>query len=77
MKILGEPLFARDANGQLISRVGTILLKSGWLITLKGVHVTQRLAWVKEQNRERQQAGLEPLSDLEIEEEIARSVICF
>ncbi|HRT30410.1 MAG TPA: hypothetical protein P5527_11510 [Kiritimatiellia bacterium] len=74
MKILGEPLFARDANGQLISRVGTVFVKSGGLVTLKGVHATQRLAWIKELNRERQQADLEPLSDLEIGEEMARSV---
>lgn len=74
MKLLGEPLFARDAKGQLASRIGTIFVKSDGLVTLKGVHATQRLAWIKELNRERQQAGLAPLSDFEIDEEMASSV---
>jgi hypothetical protein len=74
MNILGKPLFARDENGQLVSRVGTILVKSGWLITLKGAHMPQRIAWIEDQNRQRQQAGLEPLSDLEVEEEMTHSV---
>jgi hypothetical protein len=32
-------------------------VKSDGLVTLKGVHATQRLAWIKELNRERQQAA--------------------
>ncbi|HRR32657.1 MAG TPA: hypothetical protein P5026_01015 [Kiritimatiellia bacterium] len=74
MKILGEPLFARDSSGQLVSRIGTIFVKSDGLVTLKGVHATQRFAWIKELNQTRRAAGLEPLSDPEIDEEMANSV---
>ncbi|MDD4443083.1 MAG: hypothetical protein PHX41_14405, partial [Kiritimatiellae bacterium] len=74
MKLLGEPLFARDLKGQLASKIGTIFVRSDGLVTLKGVHATQRLAWIKELNRARRQAGLAPLNDFEIDEEMASSV---
>ena len=74
MKLLGEPLFARDLKGQLASRIGTIFVKSDGLVTLKGIHATQRLAWIKELNRVRHAAGQTPLSDSEIDEEMASSV---
>jgi len=74
MKLLGEPIFSRDATGRLKSRVGTLFLRTPGLVTLTGIHATQRLAWIKELNRERLEAGLPKLTDAEVDEEMGRSV---
>ena len=57
MKLIGEPIFARDETGRLKSRIGTAFLRTPGLITQTGIHATQRIAWIKELNRERQEAG--------------------
>ena len=75
MKILGEPIFAKDENGRLKSRVGTIFLTvAPGLVTQKGIHAMQRQAWIDEVNRERSAEGLLELTDQEIEQLIAHSV---
>ena len=52
MKILGDPIFAKDENGRLKSRVGTIFLtvRPG-LVTQRGIHAMQRQAWIDEVKR--------------------------
>ncbi len=74
MKLLGEPLFARDETGRLKSRIGTIFLRSPGLVTLTGIHATQRLAWIMELNRERLAAGQPKLTNDEFDAEMTRSV---
>jgi hypothetical protein len=74
MKILGDPLFARDETGRLKSRIGTLFLRTPGLVTQTGIHATQRLAWIKELNRERAAAGLQKLTNEEIDAEMAHSV---
>ncbi len=74
MKILGDPIFARDETGRLKSRIGTLFLRTPGLVTQTGIHATQRIAWIKELNRERQLAGLPKLTNDEIDEEMSRSV---
>ena len=74
MKCLGEPLFARDETGRLKTRIGTLFLRTPGLVTLPGVHATQRLAWLSDLNRERQAAGAPALSEAESDEEITHSV---
>ena len=74
MKILGEKIGALDAEGRLVSRVGTIFLKTPGLVTRRGVHAMQRMMWLDELNREREAAGLTPLSTEEEDEELASSV---
>ncbi len=74
MKILGEPIFARDETGRLKSRIGTIFLKTPGLVTQTGIHATQRLAWIKELNRERLEAGRPKLSNKEFDDEMTHSV---
>ena len=61
MKILGDPIFARDETGRLKSRIGTVFLRTHGLVTQTGIHATQRLAWIKELNRERAAAGVPKL----------------
>lgn len=74
MKILGESIFARDAEGRLLSRIGTLFLKTPGLVTRKGVHAMQRMMWIDEMNAQRKAAGLAPLTPAEEEEELSFSV---
>ena len=74
MKILGEPIFARDTEGKLLSRIGTLFLKTSGLVTRNGVHAMQRMMWLDELNSKRRAEGLEPLSRTEEEEELSLSV---
>ncbi len=48
MKLIGEKIFARDANGNLISRIGTLFFRTPGLVTKKGIHAMQRVAWLEE-----------------------------
>ncbi len=75
MKTLGDPIFARDADGRLKSRIGTIFLgPHPGLVTQLGIHAMQRLAWVGEVNREREESGLLPLTADEEAAVLAHSV---
>lgn len=74
MKILGEPIFARDETGRLKSRIGTVFLRTPGLVTQTGIHATQRLAWIKELNHERSQAGLPKLTNDDVDAEMSHSV---
>ena len=74
MKILGEKIFARNADGELVSRVGTIFLKTLGLVTRAGVHAMQRVMWLDEINAERTRAGLETMTPEEEDAELAQSV---
>jgi len=74
MKLLGEPIFAKDAEGKLLSRIGTLFLKTPGLVTRKGVHAMQRMMWIDEINLTRKSEGLASLTPAEEEEELALSV---
>ena len=68
MKIIGEKIFAKAADGSLASRIGTIFLRTPGIVTAKGVHAMQRLMWLEELSKERS------LSPVEEEAELAESV---
>ncbi|MBO7166849.1 MAG: hypothetical protein J6V88_04905 [Kiritimatiellae bacterium] len=74
MKILGDKIFARNENGSLKSRIGTIFLRTRGLVTEKSMHVLQRAAWIEEINRGRRAQNMAPLSEIEAADEIAESV---
>lgn len=74
MRTIGEPILARDKTGRLKSPIGTLFLSVPVLITLPGVHATQRLAWIEQLNRERVKAGLPQLTAAQENEEILNSV---
>jgi hypothetical protein len=61
-RILGEHPFAADAHGKLKSRIGTVFPQSRTLITLPGIHATQRQAWLDFLKEERRAHGLAPLT---------------
>lgn len=68
LTILGEHPFARGKDGTLVSPIATLFVKSRVLVTLPGVHATQRLEYSKYLNQLRAKRGLPSLSS---EEEIA------
>ena len=74
MKIIGEKLFARDEQGRLLSRIGTIFFKTPGLVTARGVHATQRLLWIDTLNAERAKENLPALTPEEVAAEMENSV---
>ena len=74
MKIVGERIFAKDADGKLLSRIGTIFFKTPGLVTKKGVHAMQRFMWIEEINAERTKNGQPALTMAEEDAEMAESV---
>lgn len=74
LRIIGEHPLARDASNRLRSRIGTIFPHSGTLVTLPGIHATQRLAYVSALNEQRQQTGQPPLTEAEQMAEWQQSV---
>ena len=74
MKTLGEAIFAKDADGKLLSRIGTIFFRTPGLVTKRGVHAMQRVMWIAAVNEDRAAAGLPPLTAEEEDEELAQSV---
>lgn len=67
-RILGEHPLAKDSTGRLKSRIATAFPYGNALVTLPGIHATQRMAYVEALARHRSEHGLPPLSR---EEEIA------
>ena len=65
MKTIGDPIFSKDADGKLLSRIGTIFFRTPGLVTKRGVHAMQRLWWIEELNAAREKEGLPPLTEAE------------
>ena len=74
MKILGERIFAKDAEGRLLSRIGTMFFKTPGLVTTSTVHAMQRMAWLDEVNATRAAQGLPPMTPEEEDDELSQSV---
>ncbi len=74
MKILGDPIFAKNADGSLASRIGTIFFRTPGLVTRRGVHAMQRMMWLDEVNAARAAQGMPALTPEEEEEELSQSV---
>ena len=69
MKLLGEKIFAKDADGRLKSRIGTMFLRTPGLVTTRAVHAMQRMLWLDDLNATRAEAGLPALTPEEEEAE--------
>ena len=63
LTIIGEHPLAKDANSRLHSRIGTVFPSTRTVVTLPGIHATQRLAYTDHLNEERQRAGQAPLTE--------------
>ena len=73
MKILGDPLFAKNPDGTLKSRIGTLFFRTPGLVTQRGVHAMQRIAWTNELSRLRAAEGRPALTEAEAMAEWADS----
>ena len=73
MEIFGDKLFAKDAEGRLLSRIGTMFFRTPGLVTKKGVHAMQRMMWIEEVNRRRVERGEAPMTMEEEDAEMAES----
>jgi len=73
MKIIGEKIFAKDADGKLVSRIGTLFFRTPGLVTQKGVHAMQRMMWLDDVNAARAAAGQPPLTPEEEDAEMSES----
>ncbi len=62
-RIIGEDLLARDDAGRLRTRIATAFPRSRTLVTIPGIHATQRMAFIEEVNAERLATGLDPLAE--------------
>jgi hypothetical protein len=77
LKTIGEDLTARDANGELRSRIATVFPHAKVVVTVPGTHADQRLAFIDWLNAARAEQGKPPLSEAEECAEMERSVDLF
>ncbi len=62
LAIIGDHPFAGDKKGKPKSRIGTLLPLRAALVTLPGIHATQRRDYLELLNRQLQEKGLPPLT---------------
>ncbi|HET6248326.1 MAG TPA: hypothetical protein VFE47_11555 [Tepidisphaeraceae bacterium] len=63
IETIGEELLARDGDGKLRVRIATVFPAGEAIVTLPGIHATQRIAYVDRLNDQRVKWGLEPLNE--------------
>src|SRR3990172_6151447 len=68
LTILGAHPLETDEAGNLKARIGTIFPRANVLVTIPGIHATQRMAYADYLNEKRQKLGLGKLDE---EEQIA------
>jgi hypothetical protein len=74
LRIIGEHPFACDGSGKLRSHIATIFPDAPALVTVPGIHATQRFLYLDLLNKERQQQGYPALSEREESAEWENSV---
>ena len=74
IRIIGEHPLARTPEGRLFSRIGTVFPRSRTLVTLPGIHATQRVAYVEALNAKRRRDALPDLTEEEEMSEWQHSV---
>jgi hypothetical protein len=65
LRTLGPESLTLDADGYLTRRVATIFPAGQTLVTVPGIHATQRAAYVEDLDRRREAAGQAPLNNRE------------
>ena len=77
LEILGPGLFELDPGGRPKSGIGTLFARHNVLVTLPGIHATQRMAFLEWLTRQRAEAGQAPPSQEEQDRELQHSVDLF
>lgn len=73
-RTIGEPLLAKTADGKLKSRIATVFVGKQIIVTLPGIHATQRAAYLQMINHQRQAAGQPALTEQEEAAELSHAV---
>jgi hypothetical protein len=68
LTIIGEPPLAANGQGQTPNRIGTLFLNHRTLVTLAGIHATQKIAFLNLLNARQIANGLPLLTDEEQQE---------
>ncbi len=63
--LMNEHPLAKDGQGRLKCRIGTVFPEDGVIVTLPGIHATQRMAYLDYLDEQRRQAGKPVLSEEE------------
>ena len=71
---IGENLLARDDCGRLRTRIATVFPDDAVIVTLPGIHATQRCAHADRISDQRVACGLAPLNDEQLDEQCLRGV---
>ncbi len=74
VELIGPHPFERDATGKQKTRIGTVFPSRRTLVTLPGIHASQRIEFIDRLSEARRAAGEPPLTEAEVEEEAARAV---
>jgi hypothetical protein len=74
IEVIGPHPFERDATGKQKTHIGTVFPSRRTLVTLPGIHATQRLEFVEQLNARRHASGQPALTTEEEETECRRSV---
>jgi hypothetical protein len=72
--ILGPDPFARDAAGQTKTRIGTVFPAQRTLVTVPGIHATQRFDFIEWCNEQRRAAGQPAFAPAEEEQLLLEAV---
>lgn len=64
-RIIGDHPLAKQPDGELVSRVGTAFPYARTIVTIPGIHATQRVAFVEILNREHEVDGSPGLTEYE------------
>lgn len=72
--LIGEHPLCKTPDGSIASRIATVFPRRGVVVTLPGVHATQRLAYVEAVNQQRAAARIPKLTEEEEAAEWAQSV---
>lgn len=62
-QMIGDDLLARDGQGRLACRIATVFPRQDAIVTLPGIHATQRVAFSDIINGLREQANQNPMTD--------------
>lgn len=73
-RTIGEPLLAKTADGKLKSRIATVFVGKQIIVTLRGIHATQRAAYLQMINQQRQAVGQPALTEQEEAAELSHAV---
>ncbi|MFA6561868.1 MAG: hypothetical protein WCV00_08165 [Verrucomicrobiia bacterium] len=74
LRFIGEPLLARTADGRLKSRIATVFVGNQTIVTLPGIHATQRAAYLHTLNQQRHAAGRPAMTEQEESVELSNAV---